>query len=179
MKKKIKRVFLDIDGVMADFVTEACKVHNRPIPNFIKEENLDLSELFHMNKFEFYDKMGEQFWVKLPLIEDALKIEKLIEDKFGKEKIWFCTSPVTTYGCLEGKRQWLFANFYDYRSKFIITANKAVCAYPDTLLLDDRSKITELFIENGGNAILVPRAWNKLADENTLEYLKKELEKYE
>lgn len=160
------KVFLDLDGVITDFMSAACAVHNRPNPYL---ENSQHKGIFEMEKVwgitleEFWepiDKDGGYFWSNLKFMPDALNLLHQVEKIAGQENIYILTSPSNHYICSASKHDWIATHLPQYRRQFFIGSAKYFFAGENAILIDDYDKNVNSFREHGGKAILVPRMWN-------------------
>jgi 5'(3')-deoxyribonucleotidase len=170
----IKTIFLDMDGVMVNFLGGLHKALNAPYAYdpYPYEKGLwnmlDAIRPFDFGgnapSFEECDACcTQEFWANLDWLHDGRDIFKLVTDTFNPGDIFLLTTPMPNVGSASGKVEWIRKNLPDYKDRmFITTASKSTIAGPDTLLIDDRDKNVEDFREAGGHAILVARPWNKL-----------------
>jgi 5'(3')-deoxyribonucleotidase len=163
------KCLLDLDGVLVDFLTGACRLHNQPNP--YTDPNFHEFDFVHkffdrdgnqMTQNLFYYPMNMYWWMDLPWTSDGKEILSTLESHFGKENICIISSPCLTPGCMEGKLEWIKRKIPDYKRRFLFGPRKEFCAGPNTVLVDDRSENTLAFMANGGRTILVPRQWNCL-----------------
>lgn len=143
---KIKNVYLDMDGVLADFEAGYEK----------KYKNLkDVSpEELHTQKKSFGDT---GFYRDLPLMKDAKKLVKLVESYPVKVHVLTSVGSLTSKKNAVDKVLWLKKNFPQLVKNFNYTTSskdKAKHANSDSLLIDDREKATNPFKSAGGSSIL-------------------------
>ena len=176
----IKTVFLDLDGVLVDFLKGACEIHNIKydynqysfkVNDFFINRQVDISDE------DFFKPLDENFWMNLEWIDDGKEILSIVES--FSDNLFLLTSPAETPGCLEGKRKWIKQNIPHYEKRVLYGTPKHACAHASALLIDDSNHNHDSFIENGGNCILVPRKWNRLFTvKNTVKYISAQLEQY-
>ena len=160
------KILLDLDGVLVDFVSGACRAHGRPDP-FAEPLNPEVADQFGMDEIwgmdinEFWEPMKEaSFWEGLEFMPDAKEILKFCERAVGMDNVCLLTSPSRGSGPVVGKVNWIEKHMPEYKRRFLIGSAKEFCASRRSILIDDSDKNTEAFTEAGGNMILVPRAWN-------------------
>ena len=108
---------------------------------------------------------------------DGQEIEEIVRRKFGLGNIYLVTLSMPNLEAWSGKAAWVNKHLSFYNTRLIITtASKLLLAGPNTLLIDDRDKNVEEFRKAGGQAILVPRPWNKNHDMPTLPHLREKLQ---
>ena len=144
---KIKTVYLDLDGVLADFETAYNNSYSK------KLQGTSIPELAKIKK-TFSDI---HFFRDLPLVKNANKLVNLIY-KYPVD-VRVLTS-VGKHGSKENaidKVIWLKNNFPKLANKFsyvTTSSEKAKFAKPDVLLIDDREKSTTPFAAAGGQVVL-------------------------
>lgn len=173
-------VFLDLDGVLVDFVKGACALHGVENPYAYKENhgNYSLESLIKMQPEKFWRAMGHAFWANLEWMPDGKKILQMVLDHVNGEQITLLTSPIKTPGCLSGKMEWIEREMPSWNRRFLIGPGKHAIAAPGKLLIDDYDSNIDKWINHGGPAIQVPRPMNRLHEESTLSYVKAQLEIY-
>lgn len=165
----IKKVFLDMDGVLVDFMTPACHIVGiNPPP--------DQYEFFGNKEDDVNKACNERFWLELEWMPDGREILDLIEGAFKEDQVFIVSQPMDNADSWTGKRCWIELHIPLYRHRLIIThASKSILASPETLLIDDKDENVDDFIKAGGNAILIPRPWNRLRRHKVIPYLKREI----
>lgn len=176
----MKKIFLDMDGVIVDFMKGAHEFHN--LPYSYGDFPYPVNEWYFvhhtgMSNNEFWSPLGEAFWEGLDWTPDGLEIFHMLQDATHLENMAILTAPVLNAGCSAGKMTWVRNNIPALKRRVIVTNAKEMCAHPDALLIDDADKNVNLWRANGGVAILVPRKWNSrhAESENTVEILRKEI----
>jgi 5'(3')-deoxyribonucleotidase len=160
------KVYLDIDGVLANFLASLHQTFKLPYDYEEYPYPLGLWNMFtKMNPnlpFEIIDgACHESFWANLKWMHDGRRIYDLVMSHF--HDVSLLTTPMPNPGSWTGKYLWVERELGPCMAKKLIitTTSKDIVAGPDTLLIDDRGKNVEDFREAGGQAILVPRPWNK------------------
>lgn len=162
-----RQVFLDMDGVIADFVGAICKAHGRVTP-YTRPEALgkfDTEKLWGLTSEQFWSPIATnsfEFWDDIPKTPEADEIVKLATLEFGIENVAILTAPSKDHGSVPGKRAWM-SRYYPCFAKRMIFATasaKKFCAGPGKYLIDDKDTNVDEFDEAGGVGILVPRPWN-------------------
>lgn len=151
------RIMLDIDGVLADFIGGAARLHRQDPAsvrtwNFFAQWGLTVSD--------FWAPLGYDFWANLPLYPEAHEVVERCEKAVGAAKVCLLTSPCETAGCLDGKRDWVRRHFPQFNQRCLIGSAKQFCASPTSLLVDDHDGNCKAFMLAGGSACLFPRLWN-------------------
>jgi len=158
--------YLDMDGVIANFIKKLLEVHNR----------LDLLSLYQQERFPTdwflggklgseddiwfpVDFDGQAFWEDIepyPWMQDVLDMVNQYSDEW-----YICTHARNTVDSYAGKVAWLHKHLGVEFKNIIATKHKHLLAKPDTILLDDNDINCERFRLHGGDAILFPQPWNE------------------
>lgn len=179
-----KPIMLDLDGVIVDFIKGMLKwcdvdpnlyYKSVPIGEWEIEPRKHLG--LDMTKQDFWKLFNFEFWSNL---EPTPYMDSILEELKGLN-ITILTSS-NQYG-MRGKSEWIKRNLPSIWKdrKFLIGPDKCACAHPNSILIDDRDKNVETFIEAGGNAILFPARWNKAHERrhNPVEHLRIGLSNFE
>jgi hypothetical protein len=164
--------FLDMDGVLVNFIDAAHKLHNQRTllpdwPYEKGEKSFDVTERLGISVSDFFAPMGFSFWKNLewfdfgdsPLFNGKLLLESC-ESLYGVENICILTSPCLTPGCVEGKRAWIDKHMPKYKKQVLFGSAKHYCAHKNAILYDDKESNVSKFKGWGGKASLMPRPWN-------------------
>lgn len=155
------KVYLDMDGVLVDFRRGVCEVFglsgNPEKWCFWEDWPNVTSEMVNAI-------CTQEFWRTLNFTHDGQVILYGwvgLMQKF--DDITLLTMPMPNPGSWSGKYLWVEENM---PAKFMnniimLQGSKAQLAGPDILLIDDKDENVEKFRAAGGQAILVPRSWNK------------------
>lgn len=161
-----KVIYLDMDGVLCDFMEGFINVHERD----------DLIEPYHRGEWpmtwdfggefgeekDWWDKidaMGEFFWENLNAYQ---WVNRLIME-IGMTGIpWYiCTTPRLKKSCLAGKLTWLNHFLGEGIFNMIQIKDKYRLAHKDALLIDDNDRNCNKFHKAGGQTCLFPQTWNE------------------
>ena len=162
----IEKVFIDLDGVLTDFMTAAHEFHNIPYsydeyPYKVNERDCLPPDTSDLSTREFWERLDYGFWANLPWTEDGKAILGTIEAFVPKSKICILTSPPMNAEAVAGKVDWIKKNLPQYKRQFLVGPRKDFCASPDALLIDDANHNIDAFTKAGGAGFLVPRKWNR------------------
>lgn len=153
--------FLDLDGVLADFLGAAFRLHKitlDPYPPGV----WDFFPHAGIAEADFYAPLDESFWAGLPWTQDGRQILAAVEETFGVANVCLLSSPTLHPGSLSGKYRWISEHLPQYQRRFLLGPPKHLLAQPGTVLVDDSDANVGRFRKEGGEAVLVPRAWNVL-----------------
>ena len=160
------RIFLDLDGVLVDWHAGAAKLHGISLPVFGEPYPLEVNDFTDLTPEQFYAGMDRNFWAELPPLPHARTLVDMAEDYFGAD-VAILTKPILTEGCSDGKRAWVAEHLgSQYLRKVFIASDKHFCASPLSLLIDDKSKTCDEFVDYGGHAYLFPASWNERCGTN-------------
>lgn len=163
---KIQTTFVDMDGVLVDWLGGACRVHGRDRGEIWKKINQEGHHqgphlVFGLSAEEFWGKIvdeGPHFWESLELLPWAVD---LLAVASKHSEICILTSPSKNPGCMDGKRNWLWDHFGKEFGSYLIGPQKFHSSRPGSLLVDDHEANVDLFPRYGGEALLVPQPWNR------------------
>lgn len=157
-----KVCYLDLDGVLVDFVGGSLKLHGKHIPP--SEVLWDFPQQVGFAGTwvsEFWDPLGHQFWANLKWTFEGPSLLASLEKLFGAENVVLMTSPCETPGSVEGKVEWIKKHCPGYARRFFVGPPKHLAAGPNKVLVDDHEGNTDKFEQHGGRTVLVPRPWNR------------------
>ncbi len=150
------KVYLDMDGVIADFLTAA---QERLQMKFPRPYIWGIGKMSGMGD-SVWKSFDEEFWATIPLFPHTEALVKFLRDE--QQVVRIC-STVLTPGAEAGKRRWLRKYFPEFEADAIFTRHKAAFADVDSMLIDDLATNCARFAKAGGYAILFPADYNKNA----------------
>jgi 5'(3')-deoxyribonucleotidase len=164
MKPK-KKLFLDLDGVVVDWLGGSMKVCG-----LTDKEPAAWAHLKAGNKIDSLipggraaltakvDAMGPAFWQNLEFLPWGVQLVERLRVEFQHTHDFaFLTSPGPFPLAAQGKLRWLLDNFPD--EEMIICRSKELCAHPNAFLVDDADYQIEPFIKDGGCGFLWPNQY--------------------
>lgn len=164
-------IFVDLDGVLVDFMAGALAVHGKPDLKFKPGIHSPAKQLGISND-EFSTKIEAKadFWETLKPYDFAHDLMTKIEQEAGhnaqegdgvtRHEIILLTTPARDPLSVVGKIRWVEHHFPKYKKLLMIGRCKWACAQPNALLIDDNAGFCDKFAEAGGATILFPRIWN-------------------
>ncbi len=158
----IKTVFLDVDGVLADFHLGILELYGLTENEF---RQIVPPGKFYWDKHideKMMENLSRNFWVNLHKTSDGDEIINLLEEKFGQENICLLSNHVNMPDYAYGKIVWINLHYPRYADQYLLGTSKHYCASPRALLVDDADHNINDFRNHGGKGILVPRYWNSL-----------------
>jgi len=161
-------IYLDLDGVLADFTGAACAVHGRP-KHLVRGWN------WYRDDWGMSD---ECFWHPIETLGSAFYANyvrpfpwayELLNDVRRYGHVIILTASPLHPGLAASKVEWIKKHLgavpvmttcgnRDVRPAYL----KGLLAGPESVLIDDSDDNTEVFRRNGGRAILFPQPWNAL-----------------
>lgn len=157
--------FVDMDGVLVDFLRGALSAHNRldALDNYPRGQWL-VERHLGMTAEEFWGPLqGFEFWDNLPAYHTFWTFVDVINETFGGN--WaIASTPCDDPFSAAGKLSWLSrylpkCNGRSFR-RFFLCEHKYRLAKPGTVLIDDNETNCRDFVAAGGRSVLIPRPWN-------------------
>lgn len=171
---EVSAIYLDLDGVLADFVSAALKAHGKDPAAAMEAwpcgEYDAMFGVVGVDEDAFWDRInawppwpnaapeGSHFWEKeIQAYPWADGLWDLCE---GLAPTWVLTAPSRHAGSSYGKVKWLQKWRGERFRNYVMAPRKWHLARPGALLVDDDPKNVGKWIEGGGDAVLFPRPWN-------------------
>ena len=183
---KITKVFLDLDDTLNAFTMSAlaevgCPVGPFDFDKFDPSWGMDIVRAANMlhgsrifSKQEFWNSLSHKFWRSLPISEECQEISDACANFVGRENVCILTAFYPDFEqpyVASAKSEWIRDLLPPWMHKnFLIGPNKTPCASPNALLIDDSDKNVDAFRAASGQAILVPRPWNTMHGESTMQH---------
>jgi len=172
----LSAIYLDLDGVVADFHSGWCDLWE------IDRSNVDKITSWHLGLqaaaevrlgytmsmdqvWMTLEDAGAEWWANLPLLPWANDLVELCQTH---APVVFMTSPAlspsrsatrTNTSCLTGKIMWMEKHFPEI-TRWAITPVKHHMSHPGALLIDDSTHGCDVFQKHGGEVYLFPRPWS-------------------
>jgi hypothetical protein len=159
----INRIFLDLDGVLADWASAAiiaCGYDPKQVLDGWPPGTYELADVLGISgnaMWRAVDARGAAFWAELeplPWCADLMDMCQAIAPTT------ILTSPSKDPAAAAGKTRWLQSVFgRDFRG-YLIGPDKRSCARAGAVLIDDHDGNCKAFRDAGGRAIVFPQRWN-------------------
>ena len=136
------QVFIDLDGVLADFLSAACVRLGRKLDE-LPTGTYDLSRLFEMSWADIDAKIGRdyEFWRHMPAYlwaKDVVALLRKAQTDGIVSDIFVLSSPwQQSPECHKAKLEWCDVVLGIPTSDVILTPHKELRAAPNRLLIDD------------------------------------------
>lgn len=157
---KYETVFLDMDGVLCNFIQAAHEVHGR---EYVHEEYprgcWEIADHWGIPVDDFWNGINDRydFWETLqpyPWKDEVIELARS-----AGEQVKLLTSPSKSPLCYYGKRAWCDAHV-PKDIELIICKSKSLLAAPTRLLIDDGDHNVGPWVQAGGRGVLFPQPWN-------------------
>jgi len=168
-------IFLDLDGVMCDWLTPACNLCNIDIKNIVIRHEIKSGRFLQhlMLERDMWDAIisaGTDFWANLEPFPWADRLWKTLNE-LGDVCILSSTSHIPAAGM--GKMQWIKKHLNT--KNFLLGPAKKFCARKGSILVDDTKHRVQEFIDHGGEGFHWPSQFaiedNEVCLEKTFEDL--------
>lgn len=155
------RIFLDMDGVIADFQKAALELFDCVHLMTESTPGVEIDAQMGFTRKEFWHQIYERrpdFWHHI----EPYPWAKSLYDELRKiAPVTILSKPDLNPASLDGKLNWLQRNlgvspFEDY----IFTRHKHIISRPGFLLIDDTTETIDLWRKGGGHAVTFPQPWN-------------------
>ena len=163
----ITHVYVDLDGVLADFFGGVCDLMGEtPEP----PDHYDgLAAAFGLTNNDFWamvDRAGSRFWSELRPYEWNEELLGICQN-IAPDGVYIATSPSWHGSSAAGKIEWMTEHFAapgKHFRDFMIGPHKHLLAHPQAILIDDSTEKLEAWTKAGGIGILWPQPWNTHGD---------------
>ena len=162
-------VFLDMDGVLVDFVGGLhrglglhynCELY----PYKAGQYDMFPSAVAATKGRHTLDSLHRlcytaPFWANMKWDRRGREILATIEKH--TDQVYLASYPMDHPEAWAGKLWWVGENMPAYKTKLLLmTAHKHILARPDAVIIDDRDDNVDKFISAGGKGYLIPQPWN-------------------
>lgn len=160
-----KKIFLDMDGVIVDFIGGVLKKYGLNQLSNPTEWDFNYREDFGCSCADFWEGLTDEFWRDLEFTKEAVDIFELFHSRDLMDRVCLFSKPPGDIG-FKGKAQFIKNNLRQMynEGQFMLGFNKNWCARPDALLIDDNESNCREFEKAGGKSFLFPRPWNICRD---------------
>lgn len=144
-----KKIFLDMDGVIVDFMEAVYKLYN--LKDFREWEKLG------PEKYSKINKMGEKWWSQMNWTRDGKKLWNYLKNEDVTILSATPRDSISRPISLEGKKNWLSKNIgssYSSKALLVIAVEKQNYASPNHILIDDSDRNIRQWKSKGGIGIL-------------------------
>jgi len=165
-----RRLYLDVDGVLADFEGAVFEHFKVPRPAAPWAPFTDVHDFVGMNRQEFWSKpvfRQKRFWADLPLCPGAVRLVSGLKAlcRPYDVSLRLCTAGFPEgSGAWAGRSDWIEKHFPDLRASTIVCPEKYELAGPprERFLVDDSDEQVRSFRRHGGCGVLFPALYNEM-----------------
>lgn len=164
-EQPMRTIYLDLDGVVADFVSRCltCLEHLRPSgsPPLSADQvdRWDIETLMGISLDTFWKGIAnEEFWVGIQAYSWAQNLLRGLENV---GHVVILSSPGACPVAAAGKMRWLARTPGFSGLELVLTQHKHHLAGAGKILIDDSEKNCKAWEDHGGHAILFPQYWNR------------------
>ena len=133
---------------------------------------------------DFWEMVTRDMWACAPKSHQFWLLEHCA-DLVGRDNVGVATVPTKSADCVAGKHDWIERHLPLWcQRQYDITPRKHKLAHQGVLLIDDSDANCERFVvdksgaPNGASAIVCPRPWNHLHQEDCNTYVRYMLSNY-
>jgi len=143
--KNLPRIYLDMDGVLFDFVKQLEKTTKMSINQWMK-----------LDRKKRWDPViaDKKFWSDGPWLSEGKKLFNFVK-KYNPHILSAYVEHAFDPNCIPGKMKWAMKNTGIPRSRInlVMRSQKKTYASPGSILIDDYEKNTKEFNAAGGTGI--------------------------
>jgi len=156
IKKSDYIIYVDMDGVIADFVAGVDALFKSVGKDKYDESKYEASRKYRDDMWDTISKYqkehGDTFWLNLPVMEDARELWDYVQ-QYKHEVL--TAAGQAQYHAAGQKSKWIAKHFGRVAVHSVATSKeKAKFAAPKHILIDDRQKSIGPWIQAGGIGIL-------------------------
>ena len=162
MSKKLE-IYLDLDGVVANFFKQCLTLFNR--------DDTEYSEWYfwkdwNLTDDEFWNGINDspEFWAEIPTYSWTTTILSVV--KYYDPEYKVLTSPHDHHTCYSGKCKWVQEHLgISVPKRCIFTKEKHLLAKKNRILIDDGQDNIKKWTDEGGIGLLFPNNINEPSKE--------------
>lgn len=152
-------IFLDLDGVLANFHSSVLRALGRP--HDLQISDWDLAAALGVSPALFWgvQDADELFWLNIEPYDHCARVVDAVRST-GRE-VYICTSPSRHKNCASHKISWCRQHLGSWTDgRVILVKDKHLLARTGRMLIDDYEINTQRFTGCGGVGMLFPQPWN-------------------
>ena len=156
-EEEVKMVFLDMDGVLVDFIGGVEDIWGKAS----NSDKWDLGARYGVSDNEVWQAIahgGSDFWKNLRPTAQFPEIVAVVRE--AGTPFYLATSPSLSPDCARGKTEWIQKYFGRGFRDYFITPKKELLSQPGRFLVDDRTENCREWDARGGTSMLYPQPWN-------------------
>ena len=143
-------IYVDMDGVIADFLDSASVLKGETIPTFKEWSKIK------KNDWKLIAAGGHQFWSNLKWMSNGKKLWKFLSTYTNPNILSaYPTHPNNKDKAIKGKNIWVRKNLSNVGKVYLVKGiDKQKYATPNSVLIDDSERNINQWIAKGGIGIL-------------------------
>lgn len=154
--KNLPRIYLDMDGVLFDFVK-----------NIENTTGLTINKWSKLGRKERWDPIiaNKKFWSDGPWLAEGKKLFSFVK-KYNPHILSAYVEHAYDPNCIPGKKKWAIKNtgISSDKINLVLRSQKKNFASPNSILIDDYDKNTKEFTASGGKGIQFKTASQTIAE---------------
>jgi 5'(3')-deoxyribonucleotidase len=153
-------LFLDMDGVLVDFVSGALGALGRTDLKDTDVTQPDMAQQLQISSEDFWGAQNRDpdFWLNLKPYEGAVEFYEALS---RMATVYICSSPSLHVNCASHKLIWLQRYLgHAAASRFFLCREKRLLSCLGRILIDDNDKQVDGWGAEAGWTFLLPRTWN-------------------
>lgn len=159
------RIFLDIDGVLRDFMRGACIAHGADLDYVLASWRQgvwdDVTRILGGGQEHAFwrpiNMYGPRFWRRLEETPWLYRMISLVE---SIDPQWHLVTMQSHRSAVKGTVAWI-QDRWDHHRYYICGVTKRHISGPGRLLIDDKDSNVDEWRDEGGMAVLYPQPWNR------------------
>lgn len=149
LEEKDWTIYMDMDGVLCNFLKSAAKVTGRNLKNFEQWGEIKKDE------WQKITAAGSDFWANLEWLSDGKELWNYIKGMNVEILSAYPVSPQGTPNAIKGKKEWLKKNLPGIKKINLVKGiDKQKYAHTNAILIDDSGRNIKQFKAAGGIGIL-------------------------
>lgn len=172
------KIFVDMDGVLVDFVGGVSRMLGIEYPAKYGEIGpWDIGKAFGVDPDDIWPRLQFLFWSNLDPLPWCIDLLMMCELAVGMGNVSILTTQCGSEFCSSGKENWVRERLPKrFLESIIITKDKHLVAARDRILIDDNEENIDAWNMAGGFGVLFPAPWNRYYPvENPMEGMKTRL----
>jgi len=142
-------IYLDLDGVLCDFIKGASDATDLPIRDHEDWEKVKDTQ------WKMIADIGKDFWAKLNWTSDGKKLWDYVKQFRPNILSAFPQAPENKQFAVEGKYEWIKRELRGYDNIYLVKGqDKQIYANPTSILIDDSGRNIKQWLSKGGIGIL-------------------------
>lgn len=149
MENKKYVIYVDMDGVLTDFLQGVSSLINKDIKSFEEWSKIKKTE------WKSIANNGVKFWENLKWMPDGKQLWDYVSKYNPNILSAFPINPINKKYAIIGKQKWIDNNLTNVNNVYLVKGiDKQKYAKPNSILIDDAKRNIDQWISKGGIGIL-------------------------